>query len=128
MTGHQADSAANLLPEDASDFLENFVDTSIVNACIREGQTIQLLKTIALAASLEQDTQKFIRSEIDASYAFGIHAFDYASHFSKWEPHFLELDGKIASRDSTASRAIQNLDDTMSLLYNCIRDIVESQR
>lgn len=128
MTGHQADSAANFLPEDASDFLENFVDTSIVNACIREGQTIQLLKTIALAASLEQDTQKFIKSEIDASYALSIQAFDYTSHFSKWEPQFSELDGKIASSDSTASRAIQNLDDTMSLLYSCIRDIVESQR
>ena len=80
------------------------------------------------AASLEQDTQKFIKSKIDASYALSIQAFDYASHFSKWEAHFLELDGKIASRDSTASRAIQNLDDTMSLLYSCIRDIVESQR
>ena len=68
------------------------------------------------------------KSEIDASYVLGINAFDYASHFSKWEPHFLELDGKFASRESTASRAIQNLDDTMSLLYNCIRDVVESQR
>ena len=64
--------------------------------------------------AFEQDTQKFIKSEIDANYVLGIHAFDYASHFSKWEPHFLELDGKIASRESTASRAIQNLDDTMA--------------
>ena len=71
------------IPTCSADFLEKFLDTSIVNTCVREGQTINLLKTIVYAAAMEQHTQNFIKTEVDEKYIVSIHSFDYASHFNK---------------------------------------------
>ena len=123
---HRAGFADNDIHDYSSDFLEKVVDTSVVNECIRDGQTINLLKTIAYAAATEQSTQNYIKSEIDQNYTVSIHAFNYASHFNKWETVFLELNRKIGSRERRASTSIQNLDETMSVIYDCVWDIVES--